>query len=210
MHMAFIRVPDGLIWHKSPTSGPSRVATMARCSWRMSDEAIWYENECHMHFLARHNHKMHYISIFWNFLTWLSNFKKKVNFECQMASVGTWSHNGDFSPECEKHVYTLQICCIKSYTNFHLAPWHLTSIKWHHGIICELSFKVAFYVGYGPYWKLWLFQQWQRHRHVKSANNFQVPWHIFPLYIMFAVNMYWNTLRFEIFVAVQFIVVCET
>ena len=31
MHMAFIRVPDGLIWHKSPTSGPSRVATRARC-----------------------------------------------------------------------------------------------------------------------------------------------------------------------------------
>ena len=28
-------------------------------------------------------------------------FKKKVNFECQMASVGTWSHSGDFSSECE-------------------------------------------------------------------------------------------------------------
>ena len=26
MHMAFVRVPDGLIWHKSPASGPSRVA----------------------------------------------------------------------------------------------------------------------------------------------------------------------------------------
>ena len=25
MHMTFILVPDGLIWHKSPTSGPSRV-----------------------------------------------------------------------------------------------------------------------------------------------------------------------------------------
>ena len=102
------------------------------------------------------------------------------------------------------HVYTLQICCIKSYTNFYLVLWHLTPIKWHHGIICELSFKVAFYVGYGPYCKLWLFQQWQRHRHVKSANNFQVPWHIFLLHIMFTVNMYY-ILRFEIFVAVQFI-----
>ena len=28
-------------------------------------------------------------------------FKNKVNFECQMASVGTWSHSGDFSSECE-------------------------------------------------------------------------------------------------------------
>ena len=28
-------------------------------------------------------------------------FKKKVNFECQMASVGTWSHSGDLSSECE-------------------------------------------------------------------------------------------------------------
>ena len=75
MHMAFIRVPDGLIWHKSPTSGPSRVATRARCWWRMPDEAIWYENEYHMHILARHHHKMHYISISYNFLTWLSNFQ---------------------------------------------------------------------------------------------------------------------------------------
>ena len=90
---------------------------------------------------------MHYISLFHNFLTWLSNFKiaasmklayyhslilmiislklarkcqniccvytlnglqnqnftfkKNIKFECQMASVGTWSHNGDFSSECE-------------------------------------------------------------------------------------------------------------
>ena len=48
MHMAFIRVPDGLIWHKSPTSGRSRVATRARCWWRMPDEA-----NCHHWCIAR-------------------------------------------------------------------------------------------------------------------------------------------------------------
>ena len=69
-------------------------------------------------FLIRHYHKMHYLH---NFLTWLRKcqiflvfllkwfveenlftFKKKSNFECQMASVGTWSQ---FSPECENGQY---------------------------------------------------------------------------------------------------------
>ena len=49
MHMAFILAPDGLIWHSSPTSGPRRYATRARCWWLMPDEAIWHSNECHMH-----------------------------------------------------------------------------------------------------------------------------------------------------------------
>ena len=35
-------------------------------------------------------------------------FKKKVNFECQMASVGTWSHNGDFSSECKKITFSVK------------------------------------------------------------------------------------------------------
>ena len=51
MHMAFILVPDGLIWHSSPTSGPRRYATRARCWWLMPDEAIWHSNECHMHIM---------------------------------------------------------------------------------------------------------------------------------------------------------------
>ena len=44
--------------------------------------------------------------------------KKKFNFECQMDSVGTWSHNGDFSPECENGQYPRALkykgirCCV--------------------------------------------------------------------------------------------------
>ena len=34
----------------------------------MPAEVIWHSNECHMHFLARHNHKINYISIFNTFL----------------------------------------------------------------------------------------------------------------------------------------------
>ena len=71
------------IWHsfecQMASSGISHQHLAARCWWRMPDEAIWYENECHMHFLTRHNHTMHYIAIFYNFQTWLSNFQNTAS-----------------------------------------------------------------------------------------------------------------------------------
>ena len=90
MHMAFIRVRDGLIWNSTPHL--ARVAQRrGPDESRMPDEAISYENESHMHFLAR----------FPMFCALLNVFKISIFTKVRDGYISDLVSKWDFVLECE-------------------------------------------------------------------------------------------------------------